>query len=135
MTHYYSPHTGELINTNTPSDWMAVTEITPPVFDSAVEGCFFREGAWVIVVSEPPAPQHLACSAWQIRAALNQKGWRQDVETAIAASSNITLKDAWQYNPQFHRNNPLVVNMGLALGKTEAEMNALFELAVTLTLG
>lgn len=53
----YSPDTGELIVTNKPGDWMALTDLVPPVFNSATQGCFFREGAWVIV-DAAIAPDH-----------------------------------------------------------------------------
>lgn len=52
--NYYSPHTGELIETATPSDWMGKTDATPPAFDRATQGCFFRNDDWVIVTAMPP---------------------------------------------------------------------------------
>lgn len=54
----YSPDTGELINTTTPAAWMLTTSIAPPAFDPATSGCFFRNGAWVIVVSTAQADAH-----------------------------------------------------------------------------
>ena len=51
---YYSPHTGEHINTNTPADWMGKTSIVPPSFNSASQGAFFREGAWVVENAQAP---------------------------------------------------------------------------------
>ena len=51
----YSPHTGELINTDNPASWMQTTPIAPPVFDTATEGCFFQNGAWVIVPADNSA--------------------------------------------------------------------------------
>lgn len=52
MTKYaYSPDTGEMIRTETPSDWMGLTDVAPPSFDAATAGCFFRNGAWEIVVA------------------------------------------------------------------------------------
>ncbi|HQS59615.1 MAG TPA: DUF4376 domain-containing protein [Gallionellaceae bacterium] len=50
-TYAYSPDTGEIINTDTPSDWMGSTTLVPPVYDPAVSGCFFQNGAWVIVAA------------------------------------------------------------------------------------
>lgn len=41
MKNYYSPHTGEGIKTDTPSDWMLSTDLTPPH-----EGMFFDGSAW-----------------------------------------------------------------------------------------
>lgn len=51
---YYSPHTGEIINTSTPADWMGKTSIVPPPFNSANQGAFFREGAWVVENAQVP---------------------------------------------------------------------------------
>jgi hypothetical protein len=47
-TYYYSPATGEIINTDAPADWMGSTTLAPPVFDAITQGAFFRSGAWVI---------------------------------------------------------------------------------------
>jgi hypothetical protein len=55
MNYAYSPHTGEFINVATPSDWMESTPIAPPAFDPQNAGCFFQNGAWVIVSSLPKA--------------------------------------------------------------------------------
>lgn len=51
MQYAYSPDTGELIQTDTPADWMQTTTIAPPAFDAATAGCFFQNGAWVVVQS------------------------------------------------------------------------------------
>lgn len=57
--HYYSPHTGELIRTETPADWMAQTHLVPPAFDAQEQGCFFRNGNWVLVDPTPePGPDY-----------------------------------------------------------------------------
>lgn len=56
MTQYaYSPDTGELIRTDSPSDWMGLTDVPPPPFDPATAGCFWRNGDWVVVY---PTPNH-----------------------------------------------------------------------------
>jgi hypothetical protein len=47
----YSPDTGEIINTTTPAAWMSTTAIAPPAYDPTISGCFFRNGAWVVVIS------------------------------------------------------------------------------------
>jgi hypothetical protein len=60
MTQYaYHPDTGELIRTTSPSDWMGLTDIVPPAFDSAVCGCFWRNGAWVIEYPQPDNSQRI----------------------------------------------------------------------------
>lgn len=74
----------------------------------------------------------MKCSAWQIRKVLNLLGLRAAVEAVVANSTNQDLKDGWNHSPQFFRYEPLTVQMGRAMGKTDAEMDALFELAKTL---
>ena len=60
MKYAYSPDTGELINTTDPAPWMGTTTVAPPTFNSAVAGCFWRNGAWAVVSSAVPAAQLLA---------------------------------------------------------------------------
>lgn len=60
--HYYSPHTGEHIATDTPSDWMASTEIAPPR-----AGMFFKDGAW----AEPPESTEPNPRITEIKSQLN----------------------------------------------------------------
>ena len=62
MIYAYSPDTGELINTITPAPWMSTTTVVPPSFNPATAGCFWRNGAWVLVPAaptplSPPLPQ------------------------------------------------------------------------------
>lgn len=73
----------------------------------------------------------IAVSPWQIRKALNALGLRDSVEAAVAAGDQ-TVKDAWQYATEVRRDNPLVNGVATALGKTEAEIDELFLLAVAL---
>jgi len=67
----------------------------------------------------------------QIRHALTELGLRTEVEAAIASSSQ-DLKDWWEFAQSFERNHPMVVGMGQALGKTPAELDAVFTLGATL---
>lgn len=114
------------------------TEIAPPPFEDGQQALFLA-GTWVIEdIPNPepdpvpdPVPLPLAVTPWQIRKALNAVGLRASVEAAVAASDQ-TTKDAWQYATEFRRDNPLVNGVALALGKTEAELDAVFNLAVTL---
>lgn len=83
--------------------------------------------------AEPiPAAPPISATPYQIREALNMLGLRSAVESAVAAGSQ-SLKDKWQFAQEFKRDNPTVIELGLALGKTDAEMDALFQLAETLT--
>jgi hypothetical protein len=88
----------------------------------------------VITGSDYIAPIQIgiSVSAWQLRKALNQLGLRAAVEAAVTSSTNQDLKDGWSYAGTFNSDDPLVVAMGTALGKTPSQMLALFELASTL---
>ena len=53
MTHYYSPHTGEHINTNNPADWMSSTALPVPSYDPTTSSAIFTNGAWSVVQAMP----------------------------------------------------------------------------------
>lgn len=72
------------------------------------------------------------CSPWQIRKALNNQGLRQQVEDAVAASTDQVLKDGWEYASEFRADDPFVISMGATLGKTEEETSQLIAYAATL---
>jgi len=85
-----------------------------------------------IRAAQVPAPAPLTCTPFQIRAALTQQGLRPQVEAAVTASTDQTIKDAWQYAQQFVENDKFITQMATALGKSQADIHALFQLAVTL---
>ena len=84
------------------------------------------------VTPVPPQPPvtvfPLSVTPRQIRLALTQMGLRQAVEDFVS-SQDITVKDSWEYSTQFERNHPLLLGAAQALNKTEADIDALFELA------
>lgn len=71
-------------------------------------------------------------SAWQIRKALNRKGWRQQVEDAVAASTDLEVKDGWMHSARFYSDNRQALQMGAILNKTPDEIYELYRLAETL---
>ena len=73
-----------------------------------------------------------SCNPWQIRKVLNQLGLRQAVEDAVAASTDQTMKDGWEFATEFRSDDPFVIGMGAALGKTQTEIDQLIQLAATL---
>lgn len=74
----------------------------------------------------------VSCTAWQIRKALNATGLRDAVEAAVAQSTNRDLKDGWERASEFRSNDPFVLSMGAALGKSEQEIGELIAFAATL---
>ena len=86
MKYAYSPDTGEFINVEVPADWMLATELAPPAFDPQKEGCFFRNGAWEIVTSQPDTTQ-LAKDARSYRNALIAAA-QQRIDRALRQARN-----------------------------------------------
>jgi hypothetical protein len=83
------------------------------------------------LVEKPVVVADLTCSPWQIREALNQLGWRNSVENVIS-QGDTTLKDLWEFAPSFKRDHPKILEIATSAGKTEADIDAVFTLAVTL---
>ena len=122
---------------------MGVTEVPdPPVPEGYSPDTYFRlvvdEAPYVVY--EPKSPEQVRqaelaripeITPWQMRKALNQLGLREQVETAVAAG-NQDVKDAWEFATSFVRTDPLVVAMQSVLGKTDAEVDALFMLGASL---
>lgn len=79
-----------------------------------------------------PVPAFYSCTPWQIRKALNSSGLRAGVEAAIAASTDQALKDGWEFATEFKSDDPFVLQMGAALGKSPEETEALIQMAATL---
>ena len=72
------------------------------------------------------------CTPWQIRKALNAQGLRSAAESAVAASTEQALKDGWEFATEFRSDDPFVIAMGSALGKTAEETAQFIRYAATL---
>ena len=137
MTEYfYSPHTGEHIETATPADWMGKTSIAPPPFNPVNQGAFFREGAWAVETALPPQPQTpQSATMRQARLALLSAGLLAAVNAAIAAMPGVAGEAArieWEYAQTVERDSPLVAGLTAALNLTQTQIDDLFALAATL---
>jgi len=130
---YYSPHTGEIINTSTPADWMGKTSIVPPPFNAANQGAFFREGAWVVETAVPVVVVPTSVTPRQARLALLQIGKLDAVSAALTAIPDPARRTAaqieWEYATVIERNSALVTSLAAGLGLTAADIDALFEAA------
>ena len=76
-------------------------------------------------------PYFAPVSPWQIRKVLNAAGLRSAAEAAVAAADQ-TTKDAWEFASMYERKNPMIARMEAALGKTPAEIDALFVAAASM---
>lgn len=68
----------------------------------------------------------------QMLTALHRAGLLAAIKGAVAASGDIELQIAFDESQEFQRNNPFLATMAAALGKTDAEVDAIFALAATL---
>lgn len=69
----------------------------------------------------------------QIRRATNQLGLRDEIEALMAnPETPMDLKDYWTAGLEFQRSHPAWPQVLALIGKTEAELDALFDLGVTL---
>jgi len=125
---YYSPHTGEHIDTQTPADWMSATTLPVPAYDPANQGAFFRDGTWVVETAQPPAalvPQSV--TRFQALAALHLAGHLPAVQAIMAAPETPALaKLAWDNALSFERSSPTLASLAGALGLTDDALDALF---------
>lgn len=136
MNYYFSPHTGEHIDTDSPADWMGSTPIALPVFNPATQGAFFADGAWVVVDAVPaalPVPQVVTMR--QARLALLAAGKLAAVSAAITGLPSPQKEEAqieWEYSQAIERNRPFVLLLGPALGLSDAQLDTLFIAAAAL---
>lgn len=68
----------------------------------------------------------------QMLTALHRAGLLATIKGAVAASGDIELQIAFDESQEFQRSNPFLATMAQALGKTDAEVDAIFALAATL---
>jgi len=57
MRDAYHPDTLEHIPTDTPADWMLRAGFAVPEYNPTIEGCFWKDGAWVVVTPAEQPPQ------------------------------------------------------------------------------
>ena len=73
----------------------------------------------------------MACTPRQARLALVTAGVYESVQTAVTSVSD-QARIEWEYATMIERNNPIIAEMQEALGMSDEDLDALFELAVTL---
>lgn len=75
----------------------------------------------------PPTKPAVVITPRQFRQALTRAQLRQMVETLIANSEQ-DVKDWYEFATGFESTHPVVLQMAQAMGKTEADVDALFAL-------
>lgn len=141
MNDVYSPHTGEHIITDNPAPWMGRAGVDAPLYDPVTQGCFWRGDDWEVVDVQPsPGPIPQQCSGRQGQKALLRTPYSggnmlDAVRDLIAAiPDDFARQDAeLDFNAAvWGRSNPTLQAMWAQLGGTEAQLDDLFVLAVTL---
>lgn len=112
-----------------PSDWVVVATDYQGSFPNTPQE-YWRWDGGIVSNHVPPAVQ--SCTPWQIRKALNAQGLRDAAESAVSSSADQSLKDGWQFANEFRSDDPFVIAMGAALGKSEEEAAQLIQYASTL---
>jgi len=64
--------------------------------------------------------------------ALHRVGLLDTIKAAVSASGDAELQIAYDESQEFQRDNQFLVSMTAALGKSDAEVDAIFELAASL---
>lgn len=76
-----------------------------------------------------PVPVPDSVESWKFRAVCEQQGLTLSIETFIAAQDEpprIALENFWQFGTEVPRHNDMVKAIAEALGKTDAQIDALF---------
>ena len=73
----------------------------------------------------------MVCGALQFRKALRQLG-KMDAVKAYVEQADEETQEAWEYATEFKRLDPFITQGMAALGVSDAEVDVVFELAVTL---
>lgn len=138
---YFNPHDGrvlqwidtEAMNYNLPDESM-LHECSDAEWNDRHNGeKMVKEGSIVDYVAPAidPQPVVLQCNPYQFHEALHIMNLTDAVNAAAAQDRSI--QNALQFAPAFRRDHPKVDEIATAIGKTDADIDALFELAVTLT--
>lgn len=79
-----------------------------------------------------PQVEQTPVSRRQMLTALHRTGLLSTIKSAVAASADAEMQIAFDESQEFQRGNAFLAAMAAALGKTEAEVDAIFALARTI---
>lgn len=105
---------------------------------SLYEPDYVAYAQWVAAGHEPAIinvpPLHFdPISRAQLRLALDAAGLTAAVEAAIAGGP-AALRIMWEDSQNYHRHHPMVLGVQQALGKSDAELDALWQAAMGIAL-
>jgi hypothetical protein len=104
-------------------------ELTPEqkeafVLSKSPHGLTF-DGQNFTPILPPPVPVPATAQSGDFVAALCDLGWYDQVEAAASAAGGKALA-LWRHASTFERYNPILIALGRAIGKTDADLDALF---------
>jgi len=128
MNDLFSPDTGEHIITESPQPWMGRAGTPPPEYDRAISGCFWRDGAWVIIdavalLQAGVVPGSITMR--QARLVLLQAGLLNVVSDAVSTMPQAAQIE-WEYAVVLLRDNALVLQVADEMGWSADQLDALF---------
>jgi hypothetical protein len=140
MSIYYAKSTGGFYDTgihkNIPSDAIEITkEKRRDLLEAQSIGAkIVSDESGNPILEYQSSERVIICDAYQFYRALSLSGLRAEVESALVASNNQELIDAFVKATSFTQNHPKVLQLAKALGKTDKQIKELFELALTIEL-
>lgn len=109
-------------------------EAPQPEFDAATHTCDWVDGAWSVSAIPTQVPQEVPL--WAFRSMLALSGLTDAAEAQIAAlpepEKTVALTQ-WEYGNFIRRDHPLITQMGVQLGLTSEQIDAIFVQANSLT--
>lgn len=121
----------------TQSDGVDLYVDSGELYDAIVNGDYGDVEAYIPPTAEEllqAARSNMVVSRFQARAALHGAGLLDAVEAMMAdPSTDMIARLAWQDAQEFRRLSNTVIEMGLVLGITDAQLDDLFEAAATIT--
>lgn len=120
--------------------WIDADGRVANVIEYADELPEFEEGHRVVAAQGHEAPGDVyearqvfkAVTRRQMLTALHRAGLLETIRAAVAGSGDVELQIAFDEAQDFERDNPMLASMAKALGKTDAEVDAIFALAASL---
>lgn len=136
MAYYYIQSESKVVQLDAAlyAEWVAnnnpKANYYTPIPDPPGPGYTYDGSQWV---APPPPPVPYQVTAFQARAALYNANLLATVEAAVAASTDETLKLAWNHALHFERTSPTIATMAAALGLTDQQVDDLFWAASVIT--
>jgi len=112
-----------------PEQGQRLVELTPAqveAFRATPNECGVTfDGETFAAIPPLPLPVPTTATSGDFVAALCDLGWYAQVEAAAVAAGGKALA-LWRHAATFERHNPILIAMAQAIGKTDADLDALF---------